>query len=183
MRVTEVERGALSVWQCHEGKPIGDDAGSEYLFAMADGRRAHAATVVGVVVAGVLASIVVPGPYDFGSTMIGLTLLAVLFGYGDAPDSVREAIGFSAAVSICLLLVIGVFLDRFLNVSGWPTPNDESQRWTLDQATPWWTNGFTGLLVWATLGLLTFASWVVWRRRREAGKPLPERSHDSSDSL
>lgn len=75
-------------------------------------RRAHAATVVGVVVAGVLASIVVPGPYDFGSTMIGLTLLAVLFSYGDLPISAREAIGFSAAVSLSMLLAIGVFFDR-----------------------------------------------------------------------
>lgn len=43
------------------------------------------AAVIGVVIAGVLVSFTIPGPYDWGSTLIGLLLLSVLFAYGRAP--------------------------------------------------------------------------------------------------
>jgi hypothetical protein len=125
----------------------------------------NAATVVGVVVAGVLASLVVPGPYDFGSTMIGLVLLAVLVAYGDWPTSRREALGFSAAAGICLLLVGGVLLDRVIDVSGWPTPTDEKARQTLDGVTPWWTGGVKALLVWLLLSAVVYGGCVRHLRR------------------
>ena len=79
-----------------------------------DARRQHAATVVGVVVAGVLASIVVPGPYNFGSSLVGATLLGVLVGYGEPPkrdadcrEYGREALGYGAALAFVLLLTLG----------------------------------------------------------------------------
>jgi hypothetical protein len=123
-------------------------------------RRAHGVTVVGVVLAGVLASIVVPGPYDFGATMIGLTLLAVLYGYGTTPTDQREAVGLSAAVGICLLLVFGVLLDRVINLSDWQT------RQKLDDYEPWWNGGWRSLLVWAVFTALNYVYWYRWLSRR-----------------
>ena len=131
--------------------------------------RAHAATVVGVVLAGVLTSIVVPGPYDFGSTMIGLVLLATLYGYGEPPTDRREAVGFAAAVGICLLLVFGVLLDRFINISGWPTPDTLEARWKIDDAVPWWTGGWRALLAWLGFSLSVYA--YLWHRG------LPHHTH------
>ena len=73
------------------------------------------AAVIGVVIAGVLTSFVIPGPFDRGSLLIGLLLLAVLVGYGTVPpgrESWRRALAGAAAVGLCLLVVTGSLLDQ-----------------------------------------------------------------------
>jgi hypothetical protein len=67
--------------------------------------------VVGVVVAGVLASFVIPGPYAWDTTMLGVLLLLILIGYGHFPRTAREAVGTAAAVAFVLLFTFGRFLD------------------------------------------------------------------------
>jgi len=59
-----------------------------------------------------------PGPYTFGSTVIGLILLVVLLAYDDRPDYARpddESYGHSAAYAAAwafsILLVPGWFLN------------------------------------------------------------------------
>jgi hypothetical protein len=62
-----------------------------------DDRRDPEAAAIGVVVAGVLASFVIPGPFDWGSTLIGLMLVLVLVGYGKKPRDWRERLGMASA--------------------------------------------------------------------------------------
>ena len=53
-----------------------------------------------------------PGPYGPASTMIGVTILAVIFGYDAEPDrSWRASIGFSAACALISLLALGYPLE------------------------------------------------------------------------
>lgn len=98
--------------------------------------------------------------------MIGLLLLAVLFSYADSPTGYREAVGFSAAVGICLLLTLGVFLDRVIRLSGWPTPADPDARMTIDEVTPWWTSGWEALITWLALSACVYATWAMRQRSR-----------------
>jgi hypothetical protein len=72
--------------------------------------------VVGVIVAGVLASFVIPGPFDWGSTLIGAVLLLVLIGYGTRPTTWRAAVGTASAAAFTMLLALG----RPLNLVTWP---------------------------------------------------------------
>ncbi len=84
------------------------------------GQRSDPAAVIGVVVAGILASFVVPGPYAWDTVMLGLLLGFVLLGYGEMPTNAREALGMAAAIGFVLLFVSGHFLDDWLDLSGWP---------------------------------------------------------------
>jgi hypothetical protein len=112
----------------------------------------HEAAVLGVVIAGVLTSFVIPGPFDRGSLLIGLLLIAVLVGYGRFPprgrDNRRRALAAAAAVGMCLLLVTGSLLDQFHVerdgrqvhlLTDWPAealPTDGSDPTATDERTP-----------------------------------------------
>jgi hypothetical protein len=74
-------------------------------------RRGDPATPTGVVIAGVIAVVVVPGPWDWGAIMVGGVLLAILFGYGQWPDRLLPAIGGCAAVAITGLLIVAYPID------------------------------------------------------------------------
>lgn len=123
-------------------------------------RRQHAATVVGVVVAGVLASYIVPGPYNLGSTMLGLILIAILFGYGELPTERREAVGYAAACGFAVLLTAGAMLDWALDdrLSGWrdgqTTQSYEMTAQSHDDGL--WTLGW-----WAFFALCTYAGLTL----------------------
>jgi hypothetical protein len=94
------------------------------------------AAVLGVVIAGVLVSFTIPGPFDWGSSLIGLILLAVLLAYGAWPEGVspasaRRAIGMAAAAAFCALQILGRPLDFVVGsgpdarrlLSHWPDPS------------------------------------------------------------
>ena len=89
-----------------------------------DGRVA----VLGVIIAGVVASIVEPGLYTLGSTAVGATLWLVLWAYDDHPsDETRlQSAAYAAASAIILILVFGPLLNWlfFLN-TGCPKPSVE----------------------------------------------------------
>ena len=163
---------------------------------MGDGRRAseqlgHDAAVVGVVIAGVLASFVIPGPFDWGSLLIGLLLLAVLFGYADVPakDHKRRAVAGAAAVGFCLLLVTGALVDQWERndaggsrvhvLSGWPAekveddPNDPAtvvgypKREDADR--PNANSGLWLLVIWLGLSLAVYVVWWFPTGVRQSG--------------
>ena len=112
----------------------------------------HEAAVLGVVIAGVLTSFVIPGPFDRGSLLIGLLLLAVLVGYGPLPsgerDNSRRALAAAAAVGLCLLVIAGSLLDQFHVerngrtvhfLTNWPAeaaPTDSSDSTATDDRPP-----------------------------------------------
>jgi hypothetical protein len=126
--------------------------------------------VVGVVVAGVLASVVTPGPYNYGSTMIGVTLLAVLFGYGELPTAAREGVGFAAAIAFSLLLTLGVVLDALFDgqISGWPNGRSTVTNESLPQR---FADGWQALLAW----LAFFSTAYVVCAAKQAWRPLGRR--------
>jgi len=121
-----------------------------------EGLRQRGATVVGVVIAGVLAIVLLPGPYDFGSTMIGAVLLAVLVGYGTWPHRPREAVGFAAAAALTLVLLLGLPLDRMFNFTDWPPGK------TRDSYAPWWDHGWPELTGW----LIFFCAILIYWQHR-----------------
>jgi hypothetical protein len=135
-----------------------------------EARGEHAAGVIGVVVAGVLASAIVPGPYSLGSTLVGVTLLGLLFGYCDLPHpaALREAIGFAAAVAFALLLTFGFVAEALgWHISGWKphsTINHYESRVGQD-----WTDGGLALMAWFGLFvvvlLLLLVRLVAYLRR------------------
>jgi hypothetical protein len=147
-------------------------------------RGGHDAAVVGVVIAGVLSSFVIPGPFDWGSFLIGLLLLAVLIGYADVPNSKdhwRWAVAGAAAVAFCLLLILGATLDQWERtdgnghrvhvLSGWPaeavdgdndpaTPPDLPTREDADR--PNANDGLSLLIIWLGLSGVIYAVWRLW---------------------
>ena len=118
--------------------------------------RQRGATVVGVVIAGVLASVTIPGPYDFGSMMIGALLLAVLLGYGSWPQGPREAVGFAAAAAFALLLCLALPLSRLFGFAEW-TPGA-----TRESYAPWYDHGWPELAIWTVF----FVAIFLYCRRR-----------------
>jgi len=134
------------------------------------------AAVVGVVIAGILASFVIPGPFDFGSLVIGLLLLSVLFAYGRWPtrrDDWRKAFGLAAAIAFCLMFSAGAVLDQFTVgpagnrvhvLSRWPaTPNEMGDLPTREEADRPSARAGVGLLVtWLAFGVGAYGYW--WRR-------------------
>lgn len=62
--------------------------------------------------AAAISAIAPPGPYGPGSIMIGLTILAVIFGYDKSPArDWRETLAFSAACALISLLALGYPLE------------------------------------------------------------------------
>jgi hypothetical protein len=121
------------------------------------GERQHTAAVTGVVVAGVLASFVMPGPYNWGSTLIGMILLIVLCGYADRPHPGREVRGLAAAVAFILLLIVGRFLDDWWNITHW--------RGGTTHASP--SEGWESAVAWVVLFLLVWPIVATMSNRRE----------------
>jgi hypothetical protein len=125
-------------------------------------RREHSATVVGVVVAGVLASVVVPGPYSFGSTLIGLTLLCVLFGYGEPPRETawKEAIGYCGALAFALLLTLGFLSEAAgASFSSWTGPQEGIADY--EKLTQTWKDGLPALSAWAGFFAICYGAFLV----------------------
>jgi hypothetical protein len=124
-------------------------------------------TLTGVVIAGVLASFVVPGPYSWGSTLIGVILLAILVGYAEPPALGREIVGFAAAVAFALLLTLGVAFDTVWNISGWRDGD------TADKVQQFRSDGWEAGVAWLALFGLVIAitvpvAYVRDRRARRA---------------
>jgi hypothetical protein len=143
-----------------------------------DGRR-HATApsqdpaVIGVVIAGVLVSFTIPGPYDWGATLIGVILLAVLVAYGEMPQGlsiaeVRRAIGLAAAAAFCLLLILGRLLDIVVGsgsdahhlLSNWPYPSIKRDEDVPDPNSGWQTG-----LLWLFLFVVLLGAWLVAQQR------------------
>jgi hypothetical protein len=140
------------------------------------------AAVIGVVVAGVLASFVNPGPFDLGGLLIGALLLAVLFAYTRWPEgrrgTTRRAVGLAAAVAFCCTFITGSLADqvrvgdkgqREYLFSGWPASKSEKTgklptREDGDVPTP--RDGLPTLCAWLVFFGLSLGYWWRWPRRR-----------------
>lgn len=126
-----------------------------------DAKATDTAAVTGVVIAGVLASFVIPGPYDWGSTLIGIMLLVVLIGFIEVPDSKRETAAIAAAAAFALLLVFGRVLDETpLNLSDWP--DTQQTRESLDR--PYKDDGWHSIIAWTIFAAGTYFGMRGWRR-------------------
>lgn len=128
------------------------------------------AAVIGVVIAGVLASFTIPGPFDWGSTLIGSILFLVLGAYGTWPHplgwkNVRRAVGMATAAAFSILLIIARPLDRAHGddrlLSHWPVGG---QRRDADKPSP--DAGWETLVLWFSLFSLLFVIWVAVEGRR-----------------
>jgi hypothetical protein len=148
----------------------------------------HEAAVLGVVIAGVLTSFVIPGPFDRGSLLIGLLLLAVLIGYGGFPPRGRKtrwrALAAAGAVGMCLLLVTGSLLDQFHVerdgrqvhlLTDWPaeavptdggdgTPMDDRLPTREESDRPSSHDGSWLLVLWLMMSALAYVWW--WLRAK-----------------
>ena len=69
--------------------------------------------VLGVAIAGVVASIVEPGIYTLGSTVVGLTLGLILWAYDTHPEDEnhKESAAYSGVLAFTLILVFGYPLN------------------------------------------------------------------------
>jgi hypothetical protein len=135
------------------------------------------AAVIGVVIAGVIASFTIPGPFDWGSTLIGVILLMVLLAYGAVPTewafaNCRRAIGMAAAAAFCLVQIIGrpldfvvrTGVDPYRRLSHWPV-----RKITRDEDVPNPNAGWELALLWLLLLCLLMEAWIVftiWKERR-----------------
>lgn len=119
------------------------------------------AAVVGVVIAGVLASFVVTGPYAWDTTLLGLLLLSLLAGYGHLPRTRGQLFALSAALGFVLLFVLGRFIDVWLAENGrtwltdWPVDGGV-ERESYDKPSP--SGGDRTLAVWLVLSLLSLGT-------------------------
>lgn len=118
-------------------------------------------SVIGVLLAGVLASFVIPGPFDWGSTLIGVVLLLVLIAYGEYPQDLRSAIGAAAAAAFTLLLVLGRLLDRTLHLTDWADGT------TLDSYAPSRDGGWELAALWSALFVGLVVAWRLVDRRED----------------
>jgi uncharacterized membrane protein len=71
--------------------------------------RTDQAALVGVALAGALATTLSPGLYGWFSTVVGVTLLLVLLAYyrPTSPYSVRKSAALGAVSGICVILALG----------------------------------------------------------------------------
>jgi peptidoglycan/LPS O-acetylase OafA/YrhL len=128
------------------------------------------AAVIGVVIAGVIASFTIPGPFDWGSTLIGLILLMVLLAYGAVPTELtfadfRRAIGMAAAAAFCLVQTFGRPLDYvvrtgvnpYRRLSHWPVPSIKR-----DDEKPDPNGGLELLLLWSLSFVALIAAWLLF---------------------
>jgi hypothetical protein len=119
------------------------------------------AAVTGVVIAGVLASFVIPGPFDWGSTLIGIMLLVVLVGFVEVPESRRETAAIAAAAGFVLLLIFARPLDETsLSLSDWPETGETRE--ALD--TPDKDDGWPFLIAWTVFTAVSFLGMRGWRK-------------------
>ena len=136
---------------------------------MSDQRRDPEAAAIGVVVAGVLASFVIPGPFDWGSTLIGLMLLLVLFGYGRRPERPRETLGMASAAGFSLVLVFGRLLDCPIGRLWFVDGRRGLSHWdddelTVDQHMPNADGGWELLGLWAIFVGVVYLVLRAWNR-------------------
>jgi hypothetical protein len=144
--------------------------------------------VVGVVVAGAIATFTSPGEYSVSTTMLGFVLVAVLLGFGGWPvwskAAWREIVGYTAAAGFVLLLVVGVFIDRLLKDElgdkfGLYLPPKGAE---LGNAWESWKT----LVLWLLLTLLVVGAASYFAPRAEADSPwskrLDSRSAPPTDS-
>jgi hypothetical protein len=138
------------------------------------------AAVIGVVIAGVIASFTIPGPFDWGSTLIGVILLVILLACGAVPKDLtlagfRRAIGMAAAAAFCVLQAIARLGDRVVQRSGvdshhllshWP-----ASRITRDEDRPDPNAGWELAVLWLLFFLVLMAAWFIFtlcRKRRDS---------------
>jgi hypothetical protein len=127
-------------------------------------------TVIGILLAGVLASFVIPGPFDWGSSLIGVVLLCVLVGYGDYPRDRRAAIGGAAAAAFTLLLILSRPLDTVLDLTNWPEGE------TLDSYKPSRDGGLQLAALWVVLFSILLWLWAPLKRVIERNEDCSRRS-------
>jgi hypothetical protein len=122
--------------------------------------------VVGVVLAGIVAMVVSTGPFDWWASMIGLTLLAVLWGYAHAPTSRQESVGLAAAVTLALIYTVGAPLEIWFGarISG------DGQ------------SGDVVLVMWLVLTALIYGLLELNRAQRGVGPP-PAAGEVGADKL
>lgn len=129
------------------------------------------AAVIGVVIAGVIASFTIPGPFDWGSTLIGVILLTVLLAYGAVPTGlkladVRRAIGMAAAAAFCLVQIFGRPFDLVVHRAG-VNPYHRLSHWpaamiTRDEDKPDPNGGWELAVLWLFLFILLMAAWLLF---------------------
>lgn len=81
-----------------------------------------AAALAGAILAGVLASMVAEGPFEWTNVAIGVTVLSLLIAYlGRRKRTVGKSIAFSTVFAYSSLLIFGFIFERW-----WPDlPNAE----------------------------------------------------------
>jgi hypothetical protein len=122
----------------------------------------RSAGVLGVVIAGVLATFIQPGIFALDSTLVGALLLGVLAGYGEAPTSLRQVLGFAVALAFCALLIIGFLVDDLVGLT-----SDEHVPGNKHLA------GWQTLVTWLFLLFIAYA-WVHRRYDRKRHPLWPE---------
>ena len=138
--------------------------------------------VIGVVIVGVLASFTVPGPFDWGATLIGVVLLTVLYAYvptSPLPESPRRAAGTAAAAAFCLLLILGRPLDVIVGsgddrrhlLSHWPEPAIKRADDRPDSNGGWELG-----VLWLILFVLLMAAWRMIQQKEKRTEIRPAAS-------
>ena len=128
--------------------------------------------VLGVVIAGVLTTVVEPGIWTWGATLIGGTLLLVLWAYGPPalkdPDDEhrRDSAAYAAACAFSAMLLPGYLLNwLYFTPSSFRDPYS-----TIQTPVRVWFNWYDimFLLVWCALaiGSYIFRRGLVGRRLR-----------------
>jgi hypothetical protein len=137
------------------------------------------AAVIGVVIAGVLVSFTIPGPFDWGSMLIGTIMLSVLLAYGTWPQGVdqlaswRRALGMATAGAFCAVQLLGRPLDAITwdgrrLLSHWEDGNSRDE--DIPAASAGWELGL--LWFFALLGCMVL--WWLIERKRDRNPPEPD---------
>jgi hypothetical protein len=124
--------------------------------------------VLGVVIAGVIASVVEPGYFTWGSTVIGLTLLFVLVAYGgaDKEETGSQSLAYGAALAFALLLIPGYLLNyAFFDQPFYPPSSKDPDKTEFNS----WDTAY--LLTWLALTVVSFSLrrcrvYYLWRKQR-----------------